>query len=271
MDQRTSLTKLASNEAKLQNIRENNLKLASCYTNRTTLSGDLNECAKIANQLTAHSAKKYQIQHDLSKKCKSIPHSAASNPSLITHFTFETGDEDVKCNFSGHFGEGPARELVVFEKHKRHHKVTVTQDGKLRCENCNYCLSFGLPCRHVIACNRQNMHISDFHISDFHIRNAKSYNCGSMNGSITKSFADYLLPSFRCKYHPSEIIVSEDSDAIIDANDGLNLFSQELEIELEYSKPKADSNDLFKKCKAAHDHAWAAAGKPLLASEEGAT
>ena len=89
---------------------------------------------------------------------------------------------------------------MEFEKNKRKHKVTVTFDGELKCEFCNFCLSFGSPCRHVIACNLQ-----DVYISDFHIRNSKSYNCGSMDGIVTRKFVDYSLPSFRRKYEISEI------------------------------------------------------------------
>ena len=66
-DQRTTLTKLASNGKKRQKIRENNLGLNSSRTNRMILSGALTELKMIANQLTAHHAKKFETQCELSK------------------------------------------------------------------------------------------------------------------------------------------------------------------------------------------------------------
>ena len=67
-DQRTSFTKLASTDKKRQNIRENNLQLQSCYTNRTTVPGELDDFSKFSNKLTAHAAKEHKTQFDWSAK-----------------------------------------------------------------------------------------------------------------------------------------------------------------------------------------------------------
>ena len=134
----------------------------------------------------------------------------SNNPTLISHFTFDQDNDATKYQFSGVFGSGKCTQKLQFEKYKRAHRVTVTVDGKLKCEFCNYCLSFGSPCRHVIACNRQNVCISDFHI-----RNTKSYNCGSMDGKVERKFGDYGLPLFRGSYEASEIKVKDCNETII--------------------------------------------------------
>ena len=133
----------------------------------------------------------------------------SNNPSLIRHFTFNHDDDAIKYHFSGVFGSGKCIEKLKFEKHKRVHRVTVTVDGTLKCEFCNHCTSFGSPCRHVIACNQQNVCISDFHI-----RNTKSYNCGSMDGKVERNFGDYGLPLFRGSYETSEIIIKHYNDTM---------------------------------------------------------
>ena len=123
-------------------------------------------------------------------------------------------NEDTKYYFSAYFGERKSKEHVQFEKHNRKYKVTVTFDGKLKCEFCDFCDSLGSPCRHVISCNRQEVYISDFHI-----RNSKSYKCRSMDGTVNRNFADYSLPSFRGKHEMWETQLDHCNESVnVNAN-----------------------------------------------------
>ena len=170
------------------------------------------------------------------------------NPSLMMHFTFDHEDGATKHHCSKLFGSGKCTEKVQFEKHKRVYKVTVTVNGKLRCEFCNHCSSFGCSHRHTIVCNRQNVCITDFYI-----RNSKSYNCGSMGGKIERKFTDHSLPLFRGSYETSEAMI-EDFNATINDDSMLRrdlpcFFSEEKNVELKGSDPKAFVNSSCHQCK----------------------
>ena len=137
---------------------------------------------------------------------------------------------------------------MKFSKYHQTHKVIVSLDSKIKCVNCDYCISFGSPCRHVIACNQQNAQIDDFHI-----RYVKGYNCRAMSDKVEQKFADCSMLAFRGVCSATSIVIDDAEDlnsiAMPLSNDSNCYFSQECSIEIGSQSVKPTSAEFPTQCK----------------------
>ena len=232
------------------------------------LPGEQNDFTEVANLLSAKHANYFKIQFDFSSKYEPQPHFSVFNPTCVTHFTFSTKNDGKNEQFEATFKKGKQKVIVKFEKFKRTHKVTVTSDNKLRCEFCNYSISMGSPCRHIIACNQQKVEISDFHI-----KHCKSYNCGSMAGKVIRKFGDYSLPSFRGIYDPSKHLPSTTHEIQTENSHASSMGCDQIDCVVSQIRPETKSStskENYLKCVEARDNLWSVAGKNLSSAEKGA-
>lgn len=128
------------------------------------LIGKLKEFNSIADKLTANSYQNFNKQWDLNFEYKPIPHTTSITLSFITYFTLKLEDDNKELMFHKSFQAKNYIYYMKFPKFNRIHRVSISNTGKMNCDFCDFSKAVGLPCRHMIAVNKNMITIHNFHI-----------------------------------------------------------------------------------------------------------